>query len=153
MSIPQFPAGTSTQAITEALDEAGCVVVTGVIDSKLRDSIKSELAMPMNDVRVIQNDDPEEFYPGRTRRVSALVQRSESVREQLLLYPLSQSVCEHHLLANSEHGYQLHVSAALEVGPGARQQVLHREEGSFTYFPLPRPNICLLYTSPSPRDS
>ena len=141
MSIPQFPAGTSTQEITEALDEAGCVVVTGVIDSKLRDSIKSELATPMNNVRVIQNDDPEEFYPGRTRRVSALVQRSESVREQLLLYPLSQSVCEHHLLANSEHGYQLHVSAALEVGPGARQQVLHREEGSFTYFPLPRPNI------------
>ena len=141
MSIPEFPAGTPTQAITQALDEAGCVVVTDVMNENLRASIKSELAQPMNNARVIQADDPEEFYPGRTRRVSALVQRSKSIREQLLMNSLSQSVCEHHLLANSEHGYQLHVSAALEVGPGARQQVLHREEGSFTYFPLPRPNI------------
>ena len=138
ISIPEFPAGTPTQAITQALDEAGCVVVTDVMDENLRASIKSELAQPMNNARVIQADDPEEFYPGRTRRVSALVQRSKSIREQLLMNSLSQSVCEHHLLANSEHGYQLHVSAALEVGPGARQQVLHRD--------------CLLYTSPSPRD-
>ena len=141
ISIPEFPAGAPTQAITQALDEAGCVVVTNVMDENLRALIKSELAQPMNNARVIQADDPEEFYPGRTRRVSALVQRSKSIREQLLMNSLSQSVCEHHLLANSEHGYQLHVSAALEVGPGARQQVLHREEGSFTYFPLPRPNI------------
>ena len=27
------------------------------------------------------------------------------------------------------------------MGPGARKQILHREEGSFTFFPLPRPNI------------
>lgn len=43
--------------------------------------------------------------------------------------------------AQQRNGYQLHVSAALEVGPGAREQVLHREENSFTFFPLPRPNI------------
>lgn len=52
-------------------------------------------------------------------------------------------MCNAHLLPNSEFGYQLHVSAALEVGPGAREQVLHREEDSFTFFPLPRPNIIL----------
>ncbi|MDC1019401.1 phytanoyl-CoA dioxygenase family protein, partial [Pseudomonadales bacterium] len=45
------------------------------------------------------------------------------------------------LLPNGEFGYQLHVTAALEVGPGAREQVLHREEDSFTFFPVPRPNL------------
>ena len=44
-------------------------------------------------------------------------------------------------MPNSEFGYQLHVTAALEVGPGARRQELHREEDSFTFFPEPRPNI------------
>ena len=52
-------------------------------------------------------------------------------------------MCEHFLLPNSEFGYQLHVSAALNIGPGARAQVLHREEDSFTYFAEPRPNIIL----------
>ena len=37
-------------------------------------------------------------------------------------------MCDHFLLPNSEFGYQLHVSAALNIGPGARAQVLHREE-------------------------
>ena len=29
------------------------------------------------------------------------------------------------------------------VGPGARDQILHREEDLFPYFPLPRPNLVL----------
>ncbi|MBT7334993.1 MAG: mitomycin antibiotic biosynthesis protein, partial [Gammaproteobacteria bacterium] len=40
-----------------------------------------------------------------------------------------------------EFGYQLHVSAALEVGPGARAQVLHREDDSFNFFTPPKPNL------------
>ena len=95
----------------------------------------------MANARVIEEDDPTKFYPGRTRRVSALVLRSASVTDQLVAHPLSRHVCDTHLLPNSEHGYQLHVSATIEVGPGAREQVLHREESSFTFFPLPRPNI------------
>ena len=58
-------------------------------------------------------------------------------------HPISQRICESTLLPNGEFGYQLHVTAALEVGPGARAQILHREEDSFTFFPLPRPNLIL----------
>ena len=141
MSIPQFSADASPSDITEALGEAGCVVVTGVMDAGLRQAITDELAPHMAKARVIEKDDPAQFYPGRTRRVSALVVRSPSITDHLLAHPLSRQVCETHLLPNSEHGYQLHVSAALEVGPGAREQILHREEDPFTFFPLPRPNI------------
>ena len=141
MSIPRFAAEDSTADISAALGEAGCVVVTGLMDPQLRQSISEELAPAMEAARVIQDDDPKEFYPGRTRRVSALVTRSPSTAERLIAHPLTQDVCAAHLLPNSEFGYQLHVSAALEVGPGAREQVLHREEDSFTFFPLPRPNI------------
>ena len=141
MSIPQFTADSATGEITKALANAGCVVVTGVTDSTLQQAVASELAPHMESVRVVQDDDPAQFYPGRTRRVSALVARSPSITDHLVAHPLSQHICDAHLLPNSEHGYQLHVSAALEVGPGAREQVLHREEDSFTFFPLPRPNI------------
>ena len=141
MCIPRYSADTAASEITAALGEAGCVVVTGAMDAELRQSITGELAPHMANARLIEADDPAQFYPARTRRVSALVARSPSVTDRLAAHPLSQQVCEAHLLPNSEHGYQLHVSAALEIGPGAREQVLHREEDSFTFFPLPRPNI------------
>ena len=141
MSIPRFSSEAPTSDIAQALGEVGCVVVTDVMNDHLRQSIRSELEPHLANARVIEEDDPEEFYPGRTRRVTALVTRSESVTSKLMVHPITHSVCETHLLPNAEFGYQLHVSAALEVGPGARGQVLHREEDSFTYFPLPRPNI------------
>ncbi|MCR9259749.1 MAG: phytanoyl-CoA dioxygenase family protein [Pseudomonadaceae bacterium] len=141
MAIPQFSIEAPHSDISRALGEAGCVVITGVTDAELRQSITAELAPHMAAVAIDEVDDPEEFYPGHTRRVSALVARSASTTENLIAHPLSQHICDTHLLPNSEYGYQLHVSAALEVGPGAREQVLHREEDSFTFFPLPRPNI------------
>ena len=45
MSIPILSAGSPSSEITEALNEAGCVVVTGVTDAGLRQSIKDELAL------------------------------------------------------------------------------------------------------------
>ena len=141
MPIPQFPADAAPAEIAQALGESGCAVVTDLMEERVRTSISEELAPHMTQARVIEQDDPDEFYPGLTRRVSALVTRSDTVTDHLVTHPMSQAMCDTHLLPNSEFGYQLHVSAALEVGPGAREQVLHREEDSFTYFPIPRPNI------------
>ncbi len=141
MPIPSFSATTPIADVAEALDEAGCAVVTDVLDGATRDAIRRELAPDMARARVIEDDDPNEFYPGHTRRVTALVARSETVTDELIAHPISTAVCDRFLLPNGEFGYQLHVTAALEVGPGARAQVLHREDDSFTFFPKPRPNL------------
>ncbi len=141
MDIPTFPAGTPAAKVNAAFDEAGCVVVTGLLEDDTRTAICSDLAPHMAAARIIEDDDPEEFYPGRTRRVTALIARSPKLTDSLIAHPVTRDVCDAFLLPNSEFGYQLHVSAALEVGPGAREQILHREEDSFTYFPKPRPAI------------
>ena len=143
MSIPQYPANAQATEIVEALEDSGCVVVTGLVDPGLRRSVTEELAPHMHYARVIEDDDPTQFYPGRTRRITALVARSATVTDHLIPHPTSQKVCEKFLLPNSEFGYQLHVTAALEVGPGAREQILHREEDSYTFFSLPRPTIII----------
>lgn len=140
MSIPTVSAGTAPETIAQALDEAGCVVVTGLFDATARRSVEAELAPYMERVRVVEEDDPTQFYPGRTRRTSALVARSATVGD-LVLDDCSIALCDRFLTPNGEFGYQLHVSAALEVGPGARRQVLHREHDSFTFFAHPRPNL------------
>jgi len=141
MKIPQFSANTPAAKLTEALEEAGCLVVTDLLDAKQRETIRDELAPHMAALRNVNHDDPEEFYPGRTRRVSALVARSNTVTDQLIAHPHSTQMCDAFLTPNAEYGYQLHVTAALEIGPGARSQVLHREEDSYTFFPIPRPNL------------
>jgi ectoine hydroxylase-related dioxygenase (phytanoyl-CoA dioxygenase family) len=123
-----------------ALEEAGCLVVANLLPTDARQTVQAELEPLMAKARVIDKDDPTQFYPGRTRRTSGLVAHSESVG-RLVLNEHSTSLCDHFLTPNSEFGYQLHVTAALEVGPGARTQILHREHDSYTFFPHPRPNM------------
>ncbi len=142
MEIPRHTATDPIEALAASLDEAGCLVVTDACDSEVRDAFVAELAPHMEAARIETDDDPDSFYPGNTRRVIALVSRSKAV-EHLLLHPMSTTLCDRHLGSGAEFGYQLHVSATLSVGPGARDQVLHREEDPFTFFPVPRPNLIL----------
>jgi ectoine hydroxylase-related dioxygenase (phytanoyl-CoA dioxygenase family) len=139
-SIPRRSANDSPDELAEALDAAGCLVVSDVLGVAARERVRSELGVHL-EAAAASDDDPTSFYPGRTKRVTALVARSEAVRE-IVVDSTTSALCDHHLGPNCER-YQLHVTAALEVGPGARSQILHREEDPFTHFPLPRPNLIL----------
>ena len=86
-------------------------------------------------------DDPDAFYPGITRRIVALMHRSPTSRD-LLMHPTVEALGDRHLGAGGET-WTLNVTAGLEVGPGARDQVLHREEDLYPFFPCPRPNLIL----------
>ena len=140
-TIPVRKASDDPDLLAEDLDRAGCLVVTDAASLETRDAVVRELAPHMAAANA-DEDKPEEFYPGLTRRVSALVARSAASHD-LILHPTSTALCDRILTPNSEFGYQLHVTAALEVGPGARRQILHREDDSFTFFPEPRPNLIL----------
>ncbi|MGI9616968.1 MAG: phytanoyl-CoA dioxygenase family protein [Acidimicrobiales bacterium] len=124
----------------KALDEAGCLVVHDMAASAETAAVRAELAEHMTGARVAE-DNPSDFYPGKTRRVVALMHRSETVRD-LMMHQTVEELGDRHLLANCSK-WQLNVTAALEVGPGARSQILHREEDLFPYFSLPRPNLIL----------
>src|SRR5260370_40848626 len=65
------------------------------------------------------------FYPGKTKRITALVARLETFRT-FVTHPLMLAACDAILKPNCVH-YQVHATAALKIGPGAREQVLHRE--------------------------
>jgi hypothetical protein len=139
-TIPTFPASADPAAIAAAFDAAGCVVLTDAATPAAREQLRAEMAPTLEGAGVHQ-DDPAAFYPGLTRRAVALVTRSRAARE-LVMHPASLALGQHHLGANCL-GFQLHATAAVEIGPGARDQVLHREEDPFNHFPLPRPNLVL----------
>lgn len=123
-----------------ALAGAGCLVVTDLIDPASRAQLVDELEPHLEAAPVQADVDPSAFYPGLTQRVTALVARSAQVRD-FVMHPTAVAMCDHFLGPTAPEGYQLHVTAALNVAPGARAQVLHREEDPFTIFPLPRPHL------------
>ena len=140
--IPTMSADTDMSEIADALSQAGVVVVTGLLDEERREAVRSELAPFMAKSRVLDEDAPTDFFPSKTRRLSALVTHSDTVGD-LVLDHHSQELCNRILLPNGEYGHQLHITAALEIGPGARRQILHRDHESFSFFPDPKPNIIL----------
>ncbi len=140
-AIPVRSARDDSDLLIEDLDRAGCLVVKDAADSALREQLVDQLRPHLEKANV-DDDNPEEFYPGKTRRVTALVSRCEASHE-LILHPTPTALCDHFLLPNSPAGYQLHVTAALEVGPGSRKQILHREDNSFTFFERPHPELIL----------
>lgn len=139
-TIPQCSATDDIDSMYAALDEAGCLVVHGMTKPDEIAAVQAELDDHMKATGVDQ-DNPEDFYPGNTRRVVALMHRSPAMRE-LMMHPTVGQLCDQHLLANCKT-WQLNVAAALEIGPGARDQILHREENLFPYWEPPRPNLIL----------
>ncbi len=139
-TIPQCRVGDDPDIMYRALDEAGCLVVHDMADARTVESVRSDLGAHMAAAKAA-DDRPDDFYAGLTRRVVALMHRSPTMRD-LMMHPVVTQLGDRHLLANCSK-WQLNVSAALEVGPGAREQVLHREEDLYPFFPVPRPNLIL----------
>lgn len=123
------------------LDEAGCLVIRDMMSAETIAAVRSELAEHMA-VAGVEDDKSDDFYPGKTRRVIALMDRSPTARD-LMMHANINELCGLHLGPHCEDQWQLHVTAGLEVGPGSRDQILHREEDSFPYFAPPRPNLIL----------
>ena len=123
------------------LDDAGCDVIENVIDSELMTEIRGELDENLHQAYFSEKDKASEFYLGKTKRLVGVLNKLPSLRS-LTIHPVTNQLCNHHLGNNCER-FQLHVATALVVGPGAREQVLHREEDPFDYFPVPRPNLVI----------
>ncbi len=139
-TIPACPANEDPATMFELLDEAGCLVIHDAASAESMATTRTELQLHMDTAKV-SDDSPEDFYPGSTRRITALMGRSSAARA-LAMDPMIAQLCDRHLSANCSD-YHVHVTAGLEVGPGARDQILHREEDPFRFFPVPRPNLIL----------
>ncbi|MDG1960406.1 MAG: phytanoyl-CoA dioxygenase family protein [Candidatus Binatia bacterium] len=128
--IPECTADTDADAMYAILMDAGCLVVRDMASPEGIAAVRAELADFMAAAPVVPHE-PEDFYSGNTRRAVGLMSRSPTMRE-LMMHPAVERLCDRHLLPNCSR-YHVNVTAALEVGPDARDQILHREEDLFPY--------------------
>jgi ectoine hydroxylase-related dioxygenase (phytanoyl-CoA dioxygenase family) len=118
-----------------SLDEHGYALVEGVLSLDDVEARRAALADLFAATPVGRN-----FFEGfHTQRIYAVFAKTRAF-DDLALHPLLGAALDHAL---GEH-YQLSAPVALQIGPGEKAQVLHRDED---IYPLPRPHAPVVVNS------
>jgi ectoine hydroxylase-related dioxygenase (phytanoyl-CoA dioxygenase family) len=142
-------------AAAEVLQDTGLVIINDAIGHALHSALLADLKSLLQQV---DPNDPvhaavadaagdrigiseEARMPGQTRRLIGLLGKSPTYGK-LITSPLLAEICKIVLGPHCD-SVQLHATAAMSVGPGAKKQSLHREEDSFPHFTPPRPPLVI----------
>ena len=142
-SISRFAASGSAQEIVADLLEHGAVIVEGVLPPDLLARFNAEIDPILEHVRPDRkylNPALDFFYGDRVRQVTGMAARSRIFAEEVLCHPLYAALCDA-ILGPSCARYQLNVAQIMDRGPGAEQQMLHRDEDVWVQLPRPHPEV------------
>ena len=116
-------------AAGDALARDGCVVITGCADEGARAALTAQLAPFEESAEPAEEQGADVFYPGNTKRTTGLVAKCPGASD-LITHPAVLALADRFLLPSCK-AYTLSVCSSLNIGPGARGQVLHREDGPY----------------------
>ncbi len=131
MPIPRLDAAATAEEISAALIAEGCAIVERLAPPELCDRVGDELA-PWIDATPYGEDD---FSGPATRRTGALLARSDAA-VQLIAHPLVLDAVDSTLWP-AKSNFQLHLTQAITLSPGAAAQAMHRDHWCFDFFPFP----------------
>ncbi|MFZ4517270.1 MAG: phytanoyl-CoA dioxygenase family protein [Microthrixaceae bacterium] len=130
-SLPRFDADAPAEEVAAAVADHGVAVVERLAPPEVCDRVAAELA-PWIAATPAGGDD---FSGTATRRTGGLLGRSRSSVD-LVAHPTVLGVCER-VLWPDRSTFQLHLTQAITLGPGATAQALHRDQWCFDFFPFP----------------
>jgi ectoine hydroxylase-related dioxygenase (phytanoyl-CoA dioxygenase family) len=129
--IPRFDAGSSSTEVASALTEHGVAIVERLAPAELCDRVQTELEPHIASTPT----GGDEFTGANTRRTGALLARSRSSAE-MVAHELVLDVADK-VLWEKKTTFQLHLTQAITIMPGAEGQYLHRDQWCFDFFPFP----------------
>jgi ectoine hydroxylase-related dioxygenase (phytanoyl-CoA dioxygenase family) len=141
--IPRIVAGAPAENVVTALREHGAVIVEGVLAPDLLARFNAELDPLLERVspdRSYLNPAIDFFYGKRVRQITGVATQSRIFGEEILCHPFYGAVCDAILLPSCAR-YQLNVAQVMDRGPGAEQQILHRDEDVWVHLPRPHPEV------------
>ncbi len=144
-SIPRLVASAPTDQVVAALREHGGVIVEGVLDPGLLARFNAEIEPILERTspdRSYLNPAIDYFYGDRVRQITGVASRSRVFGEEILCHPFYADICDAILGPNCS-SYQLNVAQVMDRGPGAEQQLLHRDEDVWVHLPRPHPEVQL----------
>lgn len=135
------------ELIVEALERDGAVIVEGLLGPDLLDRFNAELdplleAASAGDQRRFINDAIGWFFGAQTWHVSGVAGKSRVFATEILVHPVYRALCDAVLLPSCAR-YQLNIAHVLDRGPGAAQQLVHRDEAVWIHLPQPHAEVQL----------
>jgi ectoine hydroxylase-related dioxygenase (phytanoyl-CoA dioxygenase family) len=131
------------EQIVAALREDGAAIVERVLAPDLLARFNAELDPLLAQVspqRSYLNPAIDYFYGDRIRQITGVAACSRVFGEEILCHPFYSAICDAILGPNCS-SYQLNVAQVMDRGPGAEQQIFHRDEDVWVHLPRPHPEV------------
>jgi hypothetical protein len=142
-AVPRFRASDPVDDIVEGLLGQGAAIVEGLLSADVLDRFNAELDPLLEAAspeRSFLNPAIDFFFGKQTRHLTAVAAHSHTFGHDILPHPLYLGVCDA-VLGPSCASYQINIAQVLDRGPGAEQQLLHRDEAVWVHLPQPHPEI------------
>lgn len=115
----------------EILDRDGAVVLSGLLDDDQLSALRHELDPEFAQAEFCQGL----FYGAKTKRIHSLARKSATIRTMIMM-PQVVDVMRRILGPNCD-SIQLNLTQGIQIWPGEKAQVVHRDDSMFPVTPKP----------------
>ena len=144
-TIERFDARADVDDVYGALVRDGGVIVEQLLPldvvAQVNDDVEAAVAAADPDEELF-NPVIQAFHGPCTKQVSGVAGMSRAFAVDVMCHPLLLSLCDRLLLPSCAR-YQLNLGHLLQRGPGADEQILHRDELVWSDVPRPQPELQL----------
>jgi Phytanoyl-CoA dioxygenase (PhyH) len=144
-TIERFDPHADVDDVYGALVRDGAVIVENLLPldvvAQVNDDVEAAVAAADPD-EALFNPVIQAFHGPCTKQVSGVAGISRAFAVDVMCHPLLLSLCDRLLLPSCAR-YQLNLGHLLQRGPGADEQILHRDELVWSDVPIPHPELQL----------
>lgn len=130
----EVPAGTAPAIVKQIIDEDGGVIIKDLFSAQV-DRFNAEMD-PIVSTWTEGNTGPDwmqEFAGKKTKRVTQLIRRSKTFREEMLDHEILLSYVDTLMLETSD-AYWMNAAQIIEIQPSEKLQYLHRDLENYPVF-------------------
>jgi ectoine hydroxylase-related dioxygenase (phytanoyl-CoA dioxygenase family) len=144
VTIERFHAPTADpDAVHAIIERDGAVILEGLLSSEVVARVNDEVG-PVLDAAdpdaELFNPIMKAFHGPRTKQVTGACALSPTFATDVMCHPMLLALCDRILLPSCAR-YQLNLGHLLQRGPGADEQLLHRDEAVWSDVPKPTPEL------------
>ncbi|KAB8069733.1 hypothetical protein BDV29DRAFT_198501 [Aspergillus leporis] len=138
VSIPRVSATDDPERITQALRQAGALIVEGLLSGDQVQELNNELDKPLEATTSGSKhnvDKIKDFHGTNTKRLTNVTTHSKIFRHQVIENELVHAVAER-VFHEDSGTYWMGAAQVIQIGPGNKAQVLHRDQDQYPVFSL-----------------
>jgi ectoine hydroxylase-related dioxygenase (phytanoyl-CoA dioxygenase family) len=136
--VPRVSATDDPEIITQTLRQAGALIVEGLLSRDQVQELNRELDKPLEAITSGSKHNVEkiqDFHGSNTKRLTNVTTHSKIFRHQILENELVHAVAER-LFHQDSGTYWMGAAQVIQIGPGNKAQVLHRDQSQYPIFDL-----------------